>query len=31
MYVEFAGCVYWQPVGIPFGTNCVPLAEDLFI
>ena len=31
IYVEFVGHVYHQTVGIPTGTNCAPLAADLFL
>ena len=31
IYVQFEGIVYQQIVGIPMGTNCVPLIADLFL
>ena len=31
IYVEFGGHVYQQTVGIPMGSNCVPLVVDLFL
>ena len=31
IYVQFDGMVYQQIVGIPMGTNCVPLIADLFL
>ena len=31
IYVECGGHVYQQTVGIPMGTNCAPLVEDLFL
>ena len=31
IYVEFSGHIlYQQTVGIPMGTNCVPLVADVF-
>ena len=29
--MQFEGMVYQQIVGIPMGTNCVPLIADLFL
>ena len=29
--MQFDGMVYQQIVGIPMGTNCVPLIADLFL
>ena len=31
IYVQFDGMVYQQILGIPMGTNCVPLIADLFL
>ena len=31
IYVRFGGQLFWQMVGIPMGTNCVPLLADLFL
>ena len=31
IYVQFDSMVYQQIVGIPMGTNCVPLIADLFL
>jgi len=31
IFVMFGGCVFQQRVGIPMGTNCVPLLADLFL
>ena len=31
IYMQFDGMVYQQIVGIPMGTNCVPLIADLFL
>ena len=31
IYVQFDGMVYQQILGIPIGTNCVPLIADLFL
>jgi hypothetical protein len=31
VYVVFADQVFQQSVGIPMGTNCAPLLEDLFL
>jgi hypothetical protein len=31
IYVVFGEQVFQQIVGIPMGTNCVPLLEDLFL
>ena len=31
IFVEFAGQVFQQTVGIPMGTNCAPLLADLFL
>ena len=31
IYVQFDGMVYQHIVGIPMGTNCVPLIADLFL
>ena len=31
IYVQFDGTVYQQKVGIPMGTNFVPLIADLLV
>ena len=31
MYVRFGGQLCQQMVGIPIGTNCVPILADLFL
>jgi hypothetical protein len=31
IFVIFGGRVFQQTVGIPIGTNCVPLLADLFL
>ena len=31
MYIRFGSKLYRQIVGIPMGTNCVPLVADLFL
>ena len=31
IYVRFGGQLFRQMVGIPLGTNCVPLLADLFL
>ena len=31
IYVRFGGQLFRQIVGIPMGTNCVPLLVDLFL
>ena len=31
IFVVFDGKVFQQTVGIPMGTNCVPLFADLFL
>ena len=31
IYVRFGGQLFLQMVGIPMGTNCVPLLADLFL
>ena len=31
IYVRFGGQLFQQMVGIPMGTNCVPLLADLFL
>ena len=31
IYVRFGGQLFRQMVGIPMGTNCVPLLADLFL
>ena len=31
IFVQFAGNIYQQTVGIPMGTNCAPLLADLFL
>ena len=31
MYVQFACMVHQQVVGIPMGTKCARLIEDLFL
>ena len=31
IFVMFGGCVFPQTVGIPMGTNCVPLLADLLL
>ena len=30
VFVVFAGKVFQQTVGIPIGTNCVPLLANIF-
>ena len=30
IFVQFGGCLFRQVIGIPMGTNCVPLLADLF-
>ena len=30
-FVRFGSKLYRQVVGIPMGTNCAPLVEDLFL
>jgi hypothetical protein len=31
IFVSFGGILFQQVVGIPMGTNCVPLLADLFV
>ena len=31
IYVSFGGQLFRQMIGIPMGTNCVPLLADLFL
>ena len=31
MFIRFGSKLYRQIVGIPIGTNCVPLVADLFL
>ena len=31
IFVVFAGKVFQQIIGIPMGTNCVPLLADIFL
>ena len=31
IYIRFGSKLYRQTVGIPMGTNCVPLVADLFL
>ena len=31
MYIRFGSKLYRQIVGIPMGTNCTPLVDDLFM
>jgi hypothetical protein len=31
IFVSFGGTLFQQIVGIPMGTNCVPLLADLFV
>ena len=31
IYVRFGGQLFRQMVGIPMGTNCAPLLDDLFL
>ena len=31
IYLVFGGRVYQQTVGIPMGTNCVPMVAGLFL
>ena len=31
IYVRFGGQLFLQIVGIPKGTNCAPLLDDLFL
>ena len=31
IFVKFGGCLFRQVIGIPMGTNCVPLLADLFL
>ena len=31
IYVRFSGQLFRQMVGIPMGTNCVPILADLFL
>ena len=31
IFVSFGGTLFQQVVGIPMGTNCVPLLADLFL
>ena len=30
-YIRFGSNLYWQIVGIPIGTDCAPIAADLFL
>jgi hypothetical protein len=31
IFVSFGGTLFQQVVGIPMGTNCAPLLDDLFL
>ena len=31
IFIRFGTKVYGQTIGIPMGTNCVPLVADLFL
>ena len=31
IFVKSGGCLFHQVIGIPMGTNCVPLLPDLFL
>jgi len=31
IFIEFGGRIFQQTVGIPVGTNCVPLLANLFL
>ena len=31
IFVSFGGILFQQVIGIPMGTNCVPLLADLFL
>ena len=31
MFVQFKGCLFYQVIGIPMGTNCAPLLANLFL
>ena len=31
IFVEFGGRIFQQTIGLPMGTNCVPLLADLFL
>ena len=31
IFAMFGGRVFQQKVGIPMGTNCAPLLDDLFL
>ena len=31
IFIRFGSKLYRQIVGIPMGTNCAPLVEDLFL
>jgi hypothetical protein len=31
IFVFFGGTLFQQVVGIPMGTNCAPLLDDLFL
>ena len=31
IFVQFGGCLFSQVIGVPMGTNCVPLLADLFL
>ena len=31
IFVQFGGCIFFQVIGIPVGTNCAPSLADLFL
>jgi len=31
IFIEFGGRIFQHTVGIPMGTNCAPLFDDLFL
>ena len=31
IFVQFGGCLFFQVIGIPIGTNCAPLHANLFL
>ena len=31
IFVQFGGCLFYQVIGIPMGTNCAPLLADHFL
>ena len=31
IFVEFGRWIFRQTIGIPMGTNCTPLLDDLFL